>query len=201
MNTWLEDIILSLKEIGGEGTLKDIYSGVDKRRNEKHKTWRNTIRKEIYNHSSDSDAFKGNDIFYSVNGKGEGIWGLRDSISKSEVDLSEDDIGFPEGKLKARLHIKKERNPRVIRLAKDIFASEHNGELSCTVCGFNFKENYGKIGEGFIEGHHTIAISQLSEETITKVDDIALVCSNCHRMLHRRRPWLTIDQLSYLKKK
>jgi 5-methylcytosine-specific restriction protein A len=24
---------------------------------------------------------------------------------------------------------------------------------------------------------------------------LELVCSNCHRMIHRRRPWLTIEQL------
>lgn len=34
------------------------------------------IRKCIEVHSSDSDNFKGNDIFYSVRGKGYGEWGL-----------------------------------------------------------------------------------------------------------------------------
>ena len=36
------------------------------------------IRKCIEDHSSDSDNYKGiDDIFYSVAGKGSGIWGLR----------------------------------------------------------------------------------------------------------------------------
>ncbi len=44
------------------------------------------------------------------------------------------------------------------------------------------------IGSDFIEGHHTVPISELKGEVKTKVKDVALVCSNCHRMLHRRRP-------------
>jgi predicted HNH restriction endonuclease len=32
----------------------------------------------------------------------------------------------------------------------------------------------------------------------TRAADIALVCSNCHRMLHRRRPWLTMSDLKTL---
>lgn len=36
----------------------------------------------------------------------------------------------------------------------------------------------------------------------TDVDDIAIVCSNCHSMIHRRKPWLTREQLkSILKEK
>ncbi|GAB6158809.1 hypothetical protein JCM39194_20090 [Desulfotomaculum varum] len=49
--------------------------------------------------------------------------------------------------------------------------------------------------EGYIECHHTIPISEYAKEIKTRVSDLALVCSNCHRMLHRRRPWLSIDQL------
>jgi len=50
------------------------------------------------------------------------------------------------------------------------------------------------LGRGFIQAHHTIPVSELRKESKTKVRDIALVCSNCHRMLHRRRPWLRIDR-------
>jgi predicted HNH restriction endonuclease len=36
------------------------------------------------------------------------------------------------------------------------------------------------------------------ETELTLVEDIALVCSNCHRMLHRKRHWLSINQLRQL---
>nr|WP_309143178.1 HNH endonuclease [Bacillus atrophaeus] len=61
-----------------------------------------------------------------------------------------------------------------------------------------FFEQYGEIGGDFIEGHHTIPVSELEEGQKTKIDDIALVCSNCHKMLHRRRPWLTKEELKKL---
>jgi hypothetical protein len=55
-----------------------------------------------------------------------------------------------------------------------------------------------QIGLDFIEGHHTIPISETAGEYHAKVEDIALVCSNCHRMLHRRRPWLKMQELKQL---
>jgi len=57
----------------------------------------------------------------------------------------------------------------------------------------------GEIGLGFIEAHHVFPISQLTEETDTKIEDLALVCSNCHRMLHRKRLWLTIEKLKEIR--
>ncbi len=32
----------------------------------------------------------------------------------------------------------------------------------------------------------------------TKIEDIAMVCANCHRMLHRKIPWLSIKELNKL---
>lgn len=63
----------------------------------------------------------------------------------------------------------------------------HHG-LTCQVCGFNFQAVYGELGKDFIEVHH---LNQLSETEgpveVDPVTDLACVCSNCHRMLHRRR--------------
>lgn len=94
--------------------------------------------------------------------------------------------------------VTKERNKELIRLAKEQHL-KNDKKLCCQVCGFSFMYNYGEIGHGFIEAHHIFPISQLTEETETKIEDLALVCSNCHRMLHRRRPWLTIDNLKAIR--
>lgn len=163
--------------------------------------WKSQIRKHIYLNSSDTDIFKGTvgddtDLFYSIEGKGKGIWGLRSFVAKgNNIELTEDDLGFVEGKKKLREHIYRERNPKVIRLAKEKFKKDHGGCLFCEICGFDFYERYGVIGEDFIEGHHTIPVSELAEEQVTKIEDIAIVCSNCHRMLHSKRPWLTKEKL------
>ena len=57
----------------------------------------------------------------------------------------------------------------------------------CMACGFDFAENYGEIGNEYIEAHHLKPISSLKEgesRTITE-KDFAVLCSNCHRMIHR----------------
>ena len=68
-------------------------------------------------------------------------------------------------------------------------------------CGLNFEDRYGRIGAGFIEVHHLQPVSELKEGEKTRIKDLALVCSNCHKMLHRRRPWLGLDDLIKIIKK
>lgn len=204
---WLYEVIEALEELGGQATLVDIYNKVEERNKidlSSYIDWKAQIRKHIYLNSSDTYIFKGSvgdntDLFYSIEGKGKGIWGLRLFEPKgNNVDLTEDDQGFIEGKRRLRQHIYRERNPKVIRMAKEKFKEENNGRLFCEICGFDFYETYGGIGEDFIEGHHTVPVSQLEEGQVTKVEDIAIVCSNCHRMLHRKRPWLSKEKLKEL---
>ena len=101
---------------------------------------------------------------------------------------------FPEGRGSYRLHRQIERNPKLITIAKA--QARQDGRLHCWVCRFDFAGKYGERGEGYIEAHHTIPISELGENE-AKLDDIAMVCSNCHRMLHRE-PWLQMNQLAKL---
>jgi len=117
----------------------------------------------------------------------------------NNIGFTEDDDGFPEGKLILKQHLVRERNSKVIKFAKEQFIQQH-GKLFCEICKFDFIACYGDIGEGYIEGHHTKPVSEMTENDETKVEDIALVCANCHRMLHRKRPWLTINELKELLK-
>lgn len=106
---------------------------------------------------------------------------------------------FPEGIMKERLHAKRERNSAVVKLAKEI-AKKRDGRLSCACCAFDFGSMYGNYAADYIEAHHLTPLSALKEDEVTqtKVEDLALVCANCHRMLHRRRPWLGKGELSNL---
>lgn len=99
-----------------------------------------------------------------------------------------------EGSVMTRTHRIRERNRSLIQKKKDHHFSKH-GNLSCECCGFDFGEHYGTHGDGFIECHHTKPVSELTLGEKTKISDLALLCSNCHRMIHRRRPWLSIDEL------
>lgn len=122
---------------------------------------------------------------------------LRKLNEIDRIGFTEDDEGFPEGKVKLKQHLVRERNPLVIKLAKERFLQQH-GKLFCEVCEFDFQQYYGELGHGYIEGHHTKPVSEMDDNQETKVEDIALVCANCHRMLHRKRPWLSTSELKQL---
>lgn len=106
------------------------------------------------------------------------------------------DNSFPEGKHIERLHKFRERSSRVVDDAKKQHANKHNGKLPCEVCGFDFSATYGDRGKHFIEAHHKVPLRELrkGDSVETKVEDLAMVCSNCHRMLHRS-PSLTVEEL------
>lgn len=101
---------------------------------------------------------------------------------------------FPEGNMVERTHLSRERNIKVISLAKKMFKREF-GRVFCQVCGFDFESVYGEVGKDFIEAHHTKPVSEMQPGHQTKVEDIALLCANCHRMVHKRRPWLSFEEL------
>jgi len=155
---WLDEIIDALSVLGGYGTLNDLNNLIEERNImdfNANRNWKNQIRETIYRYSSDSRYFKGGkNIFYSVDGIRKGHWGLRDfEPNEQNVDLTEDDMGFEEGKKKLILHLCRERNYRVVNLAKEDFLKKH-GRLFCEICSFDFEHKYGQIGKGFIEGHH-----------------------------------------------
>lgn len=111
----------------------------------------------------------------------------------SAEPIEEDDFEAPEGRLLARLHLRRERNRELVRRKKAAVLRD-TGRLCCEVCQFDFLATYGERGRGFIECHHTVPVSSLGEGGRTSVKDLALVCSNCHRMIHAGRPWWSIEQ-------
>ena len=112
----------------------------------------------------------------------------------TQVADVDDEEEFPEGRILMRLHRERERNPGLVKKAKQAALKKH-GRLFCKACNFDFHEQYGDVGEGFIECHHVLPLS-VAQQSKPKLVDIALLCSNCHRMVHRRRPWLEMDQLT-----
>jgi 5-methylcytosine-specific restriction protein A len=112
-------------------------------------------------------------------------------------EIVDDEEEFPEGRVLARAHRSRERNRTLVARAKALALKKY-GKLACEACGFEFKVRYGQIGDGYIECHHATPISQLAPGAKTKVADLRLLCSNCHRMVHIRRPWLAVEELSKL---
>ena len=68
----------------------------------------------------------------------------------------------------------------------------------CHVCGIDFAQKYGELGEGFIHVHHIVPLSTIGEDyVVDPVNDLIPVCPNCHAMLHRtiNDKILSIEQL------
>lgn len=118
----------------------------------------------------------------------------RRSENGTAIAQEDDESAFPEGREKYVMHRSLERNSAIVRKAKEI-RLEKEGRLACDVCETDFVESYGELGQGFIEAHHTKPVAQLDGNEKTKISDIALLCSNCHRMVHRGRPLLSVSEL------
>jgi predicted HNH restriction endonuclease len=116
---------------------------------------------------------------------------LNDTLIANELDIDED---FSEGQVLTRLHKIRERNPALTKKKKQKVLSE-TGRLECEVCSFDFHKIYGKLGKGYAECHHTTPLSTLNRESKTKLADLSIVCANCHRMIHRSRNWVSIEEL------
>jgi 5-methylcytosine-specific restriction enzyme A len=58
---------------------------------------------------------------------------------------------------------------------------------ACMACGFNFEDAYGEIGARFAEVHHMMPLAEAGMRETNALTDLAVLCSNCHRMVHRRR--------------
>lgn len=112
-------------------------------------------------------------------------------------DEPDDGYEATEGRMLTRQHRAYERDRKLVDRKKQQVMRRF-GKLSCEVCGFDFRERYGERGVGFIECHHIRPVSELVEPRKTTLEDLALLCANCHRMVHAKRPWLSIDQLSRL---
>jgi len=102
-----------------------------------------------------------------------------------------------EGRLLTRKHLVRERNRKLVETKRKQAIKKH-GKLVCEACGFDFAVRYGNRGDGFIECHHTKPVETLVEGNKTHIDDLALVCANCHRMIHRGRPWISVAEIRTL---
>ncbi|CAM5439914.1 hypothetical protein TMEC54S_03220 [Thauera mechernichensis] len=100
----------------------------------------------------------------------------------TEVQEGDEPSGMDfEDATRFRLHKRIERNAGLSKRAKAALG------VTCQVCGTNFSDRYGAIGSGFIEAHHLRPLASLkgTKVAMDPARDFAVLCSNCHRMVHR----------------
>jgi hypothetical protein len=114
------------------------------------------------------------------------------SLPDIDFDFS---ASVSEGGRRLVSHLRRERNHAIVEAKKEAVLSS-TGRLSCEVCGFDFSTTYGSLGEGFCKVHHLSPLSASDDSVITTLVDLAVICSNCHRIIHRSDPMLSVPALS-----
>ena len=125
------------------------------------------------------------------------VW-LKDAVGTFDAEYAdlfpeEDPGAVSEGRMRYRRHRVRERSP-ILRRLKIGAALATTGALKCETCGFDFADRYGDLGAGYIECHHRDALAAVGERE-TSTEDLALLCANCHRMIHRTRPMVSVEEL------
>lgn len=108
-------------------------------------------------------------------------------VGQTDGELSLDDEGdLPNGMdvedaTRFRMHKRIERNESLVKKVKKAHGCQ------CAVCGLNFEKRYGSIGQGYIEAHHLIPLASIkgTKVAMDPINDFAVLCANCHRMIHR----------------
>lgn len=121
------------------------------------------------------------------------IWSFKNSFDRPEIlpeEISAESRNLWEGSSQKILVNKYERNPEARKQCID-----HYGH-SCQICKFDFEKSYGNIGKDFIHVHHIIPISEIKKNyIINPINDLIPVCPNCHAIIHKRNPCLTIEEV------
>lgn len=102
-----------------------------------------------------------------------------------------------EGRVLTKLHRYRERDRKIATARKNL-ALKQTGRLECEACGFDFSQKYGPSAKEIIDVHHTKPVHTLLPGEKTTLGDLALLCANCHRVVHSRKKWLTLDQVRAL---
>jgi 5-methylcytosine-specific restriction protein A len=125
-----------------------------------------------------------------------GVLHLVESNGKADQlpDIDVEASGF-EGNPRLMAHMRRERNSSIVqKKKKDVLAT--TGTLKCEACGFDFAKTYGEYGKEFCEVHHLVPLHKSDGLIKTELSDLAIVCSNCHRVIHRTNPMPTIAALA-----
>ncbi len=115
------------------------------------------------------------------------------SVAGREEDEEEIEATHREGRVTYRLHRQRERD-RSLREKKLKQVSARLGQLLCEACNKDLALIYGEIGPLVYECHHLQPL-HVTGETVTSLEDVAILCPTCHRVAHRISPWPTLDDL------
>ena len=110
---------------------------------------------------------------------------------------SDPEISAVEGEPRLVTHLRRERD-RALSDAKKRATIEATGRLCCEACGFDARQVYPWLRIDFAEVHHNVPLSEAEGPIETALADLTILCANCHRMIHRTKPMLSVVEFGKL---
>lgn len=191
---WLDIIVHIMEDIGGLAKYEDLYAKIEATYPSRlTSAWKATVRRTIEDHSSDSNNFRGKDVFYSVGGLGSGTWGLRNfnpDISPTPIapDLVNENLNPPDRILSQVYRIA--RDTKVSLWVKNLY------DFRCQICSHCIELPMHKK---YAEAHHIKPLGAPHNGLDIK-SNILCLCPNHHveldyGVIKLRRDHLTINDL------
>lgn len=170
MGTWDEDIVIALENLGGSASYDDLYSEIERLRANFPASWKAIVRRRVQDLSSDSAGFKhGEDLFFSVEGLGAGVWGLRSKLAETPK-ASDLPTGVAEPEKIYALTYRVLRDTPLARKIKVLHADR------CQLCGNAVQITPIKT---YSEAHHIIPLGSPHNGPDTP-ENILVLCPNHH---------------------
>lgn len=221
---WTDAAIEALRILGKESTIPEIYKIIDKKSLYSHnpglsqktpeKTLWNEIRRNLegFKHKNERRP----KYFYQPKRK---IYGLIEWIELKKSlgeQHNHSDIEIVKKKISKTVFISNEIIPEQINEPDKYFEGskkeitvnfyERNQKArqkcinyygyKCGVCGLVFENVYGEIGKNYIQVHHIKPLSEIDDKyEIEPLNHLIPICANCHSMIHRTNPALSIEEL------
>jgi hypothetical protein len=125
----------------------------------------------------------------------DGAWAYRPAAAVTFATDPDLDVSALEGEPRMFLHLRRERNAALVR-AKRAAVRNAASQLQCEACGFVAQETYpDRLSGDLCEVHHRRPLGELSGAAETRLDDLAILCPNCHRAIHQTRPMMRVEDL------
>lgn len=182
--SWLDDLVNIYSDLGGQADYSEVYELARVRRLARGATWTPqspaTIRRTVEDHAKSSSNYRGDPVFYSVDGHGSGTWALLPQYISVQAQIRTNEPSYlsgMEGIMREHRYLMRSRDAKLVeaRRVKD--------DHTCQVCGFRLEVKTGKF---IIEVHHLKPLGSFAEATVTRIEDLVCLCPTCHRIAHSR---------------
>lgn len=197
----ITDIEQALANLGGEAKAKEIqnkilddYCNGKIPQNYSHeKSFRQTIQRKMEDYCPQAEGFDSSKKEGKFLRVGHGIYRATNNNHSKEFMTTEEvleNANYFEGAIKKIAVNTYERNPEARKKCIAYYGTK------CVVCYFDFEQTYGELGKSFIHIHHLVPLSEIkSSYRVDPIKDLRPVCANCHAIIHRTNPALSLEMI------